>query len=150
MKLTDEWPSLKQFVGSEKDEATDELHTLHPLVTDARWLFGPEFDTPEYASNVSIRNAVEKTFKERLDSTEFINAKKRPDLIILKDASSSAVALEAFDRNSDIVTMQEILLIEIKRGKSAIGREEMYQAEGYVQDILVRVCQMGVRLFDRL
>ena len=34
-------------LGTLKDEATDELHTLHPLVTEARWLFGPEFDTPE-------------------------------------------------------------------------------------------------------
>lgn len=37
------------------DPATDELHTLHPLVTQCRWLFGPEFDSSEYASNVSLR-----------------------------------------------------------------------------------------------
>lgn len=119
-----------------KGENTDELHTLHPLVTEARWLFGPEFDTPEYASNISIRNAVEKVFKQKVDSTGFIDPKKRPDLVILKDASFSAVALESFDRDSDIVSTKEILLIEIKRGRSAIGREEMFQAEGYVQDIL--------------
>ena len=27
------------------DPEADELHTLHPLVTQARWLFGPEFDS---------------------------------------------------------------------------------------------------------
>lgn len=42
------------------DSGADELHTLHPLVTQARWLFGPEFDSPEYASNVSLRNAAGK------------------------------------------------------------------------------------------
>jgi hypothetical protein len=119
-----------------KDANTDELHTLHPLVTEARWLFGPEFDTPEYASNVSIRNAVEKVFKQKIDSSHFVDSKKRPDLVILKDGSFSAVALESFDRDSDIVSTKEILLIEIKRGKSSIDREEMFQAEGYVQDIL--------------
>lgn len=119
-----------------KDEATDELHTLHPLVTEARWLFGPEFDTPEYASNISIRNAVAKVLRERLDTSAFMNAERRPDLVILKDASFSAVTLESFDRDSDIVTTKEVLLLEIKRGKSSIGREEMFQAEGYVQDIL--------------
>jgi hypothetical protein len=119
-----------------KDKTTDELHTLHPLVTEARWLFGPEFDTPEYASNVSIRNAVEKVFKEKVDKANFVDPKKRPDLLILKDASFSAVALESFGRDSDTVVTREVLLIEIKRGKSSIGREEMFQAEGYVQDIL--------------
>ena len=27
------------------DKGTDELHTLHPLILDARWLFGAEFDS---------------------------------------------------------------------------------------------------------
>ncbi|OWF86136.1 hypothetical protein B4907_01620 [Yersinia kristensenii] len=34
-----------------KDHSVDELHTLHPLIEKARWIFGPEFDTPEYSSN---------------------------------------------------------------------------------------------------
>ena len=45
---------LAVIVAIEKlcaDPNTDELHTLHPLVTHARWLFGPEFDSHEYASN---------------------------------------------------------------------------------------------------
>ncbi|MBM3882464.1 MAG: ATP-binding protein [Verrucomicrobia bacterium] len=48
------------------ESKTDELHTLHPLVTQARWLFGPDFDSAEYASNVSLQNAVKEVFGERL------------------------------------------------------------------------------------
>lgn len=35
------------------DPHTDELHTLHPLILRSRWLFGPEFESHEYCSNVT-------------------------------------------------------------------------------------------------
>jgi hypothetical protein len=34
----------------EYDQTVNELHTLHPLVTQARWLFGPEYESATYAS----------------------------------------------------------------------------------------------------
>lgn len=46
----------------------DELHVLHPLVTRARWLFGPEFDSPEYASNMSMQNGSRFTRCARIRS----------------------------------------------------------------------------------
>jgi hypothetical protein len=62
------------------ENKTDELHTLHPLVTQARWLFGPNLDSAEYASNVSLQNAVKKVFGERLAADAFLNSRKRPDI----------------------------------------------------------------------
>lgn len=32
--------------------------------------------------------------------------------------------------------IQDVLIIELKKGKSKIGREEMNQADGYVQDFI--------------
>jgi hypothetical protein len=43
--------------------------------------------------------------------------------------------LDVFDPESQLVRTRDILLIELKRGRSAIGRAEMTQADGYVQDI---------------
>lgn len=43
-----------------KDKSADELHVLHPLVTESRWLSGPEYDTAEYTSNRQLQ-AVMKT-----------------------------------------------------------------------------------------
>ena len=118
------------------DNKADELHTLHPLVTQARWLFGAGFESEEYASNVSLKNAVKKVFNKRLAKEAFINHKRRPDLVLLKDASLSAVGLDKFDKDGNLMTLQEVLLIELKRGGSIIGRDEMFQALGYVQDLL--------------
>lgn len=118
------------------DKVSDELHTLHPLVTEARWLFGPEYDSPEYTSNVSLTTAVRELFKKRATESAFLNARKRPDLIVLADATISAVATEQFDEANGLSTMKDILLVELKRGQSEIGREDMNQASDYVDDLL--------------
>ena len=130
------------------DEAADELHTLHPLVTQARWLFGPEFDSSEYTSNVSLRTAAEKVFKKRMSSDAFINAKRRPDILALADATCSIVGTEGFDAAEPTLTrIQNVLIIELKKGRSAIGREEMNQGNGYVQDFLGSGALDGAPMF---
>ena len=130
------------------DATADELHTLHPLVTQARWLFGPEFDSSEYASNVSLRTVAEKVFKMRVSTEAFVNHKQRPDIMMLADATCSVVGTEGFDPSeSSLSRIQNVLIIELKKGKSAIGREEMNQADGYVQDFLASGALDGTPMF---
>ena len=130
------------------DETADELHTLHPLVTQARWLFGPEFDSSEYSSNVSLKTAAEKIFNKRVSSESFINAKQRPDIVVLGDSTCSIVGTEGFDSADPTVTrIQSVLIIELKRGRFAIGRDEMNQADGYVQDFLGSGALDGTPMF---
>lgn len=130
------------------DPATDELHTLHPLVTQARWLFGPEFDSSEYASNVSLRTATAKIFGKRVSADAFANARQRPDIVLLSDAICSVVGTETFDSvNSNLMRIQDVMIIELKKGKSAIGRDEMNQADGYIQDFLGSGALDGTPIF---
>lgn len=118
------------------DDGIDEVHVIHPLVTKARWLFGPEYESPLYASNVSLRNAVKEVFKEKVPADAFDNSRKRIDLLFLPDSTLSAVATEDFDDTTQLATLRKVLLIELKKGGSKIGREEMTQAEGYIEDLL--------------
>jgi len=142
---------LAVIVAIEKlcgDPNTDELHTLHPLVTQARWLFGPEFDSHEYASNVTLRTAAEKVFGQKPDASAFINARQRPDLVVMADATYSVVGTETFDSyDQNLTKIQDVLIIELKKGKSAIGRDEMNQADGYVQDFLSCGVMDGTPMF---
>lgn len=142
---------LAVIVAIEKlcgDPNTDELHTLHPLVTQARWLFGPEFDSHEYASNVTLRTAAEKVFGRKPDASAFINARQRPDLVVMADATYSVVGTETFDSyDQNLTKIQDVLIIELKKGKSAIGRDEMNQADGYVQDFLGSGVMDGTPMF---
>lgn len=130
------------------DPGTDELHTLHPLVTHARWLFGPEFDSHEYASNVTLRTAAEKIFGHKPDAIAFNNPRQRPDLVVRSDATVSIVGTESFDSyEQNLTKIQDVLIIELKKGHSAIGREEMNQADGYVQDFLNSTVIDGAPMF---
>jgi hypothetical protein len=142
---------LAVIVAIEKlcgDTNTDELHTLHPLVTQARWLFGPEFDSHEYASNVTLRTAAEKVFGQKPGAAAFHNARQRPDLVILADATYSIVGTEVFDSyDQNLTKIQDVLIIELKKGKSVIGREEMNQADGYIQDFLGSGVMDGTPMF---
>jgi hypothetical protein len=118
------------------DDRIDEVHVIHPLVTKARWLFSPEFESPEFASNVSLRNAVKAVFGKKVPANAFDNPAKRIDLLFLPDSTLSAVATEEMDHTRQLMTMDKVLLLELKKGGSVIGREEMQQAEDYIEDLL--------------
>jgi hypothetical protein len=116
------------------DHNIDELKILHPLVTEARWLFGPEFDSPEYASNRQLLTAVKEIFKVEPGTEVFDNHRKRPDLVVLNDSTLSITATDHCDATSDLVAIDRILLIELKRGGFKIARKERNQAVGYIED----------------
>jgi hypothetical protein len=117
------------------DLIVDELHALHPLVAESRWLFGIEFDTPEYVSNVSLSRAMREVFGKRLVGGEIDNPRKRTDILVLGDATVSGFATENIDELS-LPTMSRVLLLELKRGGSEITRVDVNQATNYVEDFL--------------
>jgi len=119
-----------------KDEDVDELHVLHPLVTAARWLFGPEFESAEYSSNRQLQSAVETVFKKKIGKEVFNNYRKRPDIVVLNDATASITGTEMFDNETGLSTVNKVLIIELKRGKFKLTREERNQAQGYVEDFV--------------
>jgi hypothetical protein len=119
-----------------KDEDVDELHVLHPLVTSARWLFGPEFESAEYSSNRQLQSAVETVFKKKIGKEVFNNYRKRPDIVVLNDATASITGTEMFDNETGLSTVNKVLIIELKRGKFKLTREERNQAQGYVEDFV--------------
>ena len=130
-----------EILASKKE--TDELHTLHPLVTEARWLFGAEFETNEYASNLSLKNAVNTVFKVQSTQKDYPHWRKRPDLLLLADSTISAVALEEIDPRDGLARIRKVLLLELKKGDSQIGRKELGQAEEYIDAIRNSGCVTG-------
>lgn len=118
------------------DSDVDELHVLHPLIANARWIFGPEFDSPEYSSNSQLHTTVEKVFGKKINRNAFINNKKRPDIVVLANSTMSATATLDYNDVNGITTLNRILLIELKRGGFKLGREERNQAVGYVEDFV--------------
>lgn len=118
-----------------EDPETDELHTLHPLILRSRWLFGPEFESMEYCSNMTLKSVAKELWAD--GDASFINERKRPDIVVLPDRSTAQlVGIEQFDpQDASVAQMQNILLIELKKGGFKLNRKEVNQADGYVQDI---------------
>lgn len=119
-----------------RDSKVDELKVLHPLVTDARWLFGPEYDSAEYTSNRQLRTIVKKIFKASNEQDIFHNDRKRPDLFLLTESTAAVTGAEQFNADTNLVEMRRILIIELKRGGSSLTRENRDQAVHYVEDFL--------------
>lgn len=116
------------------DKNMDELHTLHPLIEQARWLFGPEFDSDEYTSNKSLSTIIREYFKT--DGYKYLdNPRKRPDLLLMSDMSISCYSCSDIHYDSELFEIKNILIIELKKGGFSIGRKEVNQADDYVQEI---------------
>lgn len=131
------------------DENADELHTLHPLVTKARWLFGPEFDSSFYSSNHTLRTVAREIFKVKPADTRFFNPQKRPDLVAIPTSTLSIVGTETFDSNNEnLCSIRDVLLIELKKGRSTIGMDEMFQASKYVQEFISNGGIVGTPFFN--
>ncbi|GMQ29022.1 ATP-binding protein [Algoriphagus confluentis] len=116
------------------DSNVDELHVLHPLIANARWIFGPEYDSPEYSSNSQLQTTVEKVFGKKIDKSVFNNNKKRPDIVVMGNSTFSITGTTDFDHDNGLSSLRKILIIELKRGGFKIGREERNQAVGYIED----------------
>lgn len=117
------------------DPQTDELHTLHPLILRSRWLFGPEFESQEYCSNVTLQTVARELFKSA--EAQFINERNRPDIVVLPEKTTwQMTGIESFDPIDPTLTqLQHVLVIELKKGGFELTRKEVNQADGYVQDI---------------
>lgn len=116
------------------DPNTDELHVLHPLVSQAKWLFGIEYDNLNYTYNRRLSTVMKDLLEGIRKEETSINWEKRPDLVFTSDSSVSATCSEDFDKN-DMSYISRILIIELKKGGYKIGRKEISQAEEYVESI---------------
>lgn len=124
--------AIRKLAG---DRSTDELHVLHPLITQSRWLFGPEYESSEYIFNRQMKTAVGKLFGEDKYYSPDTNYKNRPDLICLPNSTIGVTGIEEIPNNKNLISVRKLLLIELKKGGFKITRDERNQAQGYVDDL---------------
>lgn len=119
------------------DKATEELHTLHPLILNSRWLFGAQYDSPMFVSNSALTTVVKSLFKDEDYDLDIIeNPRRRPDIICLKQYSLKAVCTDRIDTTAgEIMKPDQILIVEVKRGGFEITDDEVAQVEYYVRQI---------------
>lgn len=124
--------AIRKLAG---DNATDELHVLHPMIAESRWLFGPEYESSEFIFNRQMKTVAAAIFGEDKFQRVDINEKKRPDLICMLNSTIGITGLEEIPDETGLVKVRQLLLIELKKGAFKITREERNQAQGYIEDL---------------
>lgn len=117
------------------DPSADELKTIHPLVLRSRWLFGYEYETSAYSSNVGLVNTIKQVFGKKISKDAFENPRTRPDIVVLADSALVGYAIEDVDPDG-LICAKKVLIIEVKRGGFEISRDEFDQAARYAEDII--------------
>lgn len=116
-------------------DGMDELHVLHPLVLESKWLFGPEFDSSFYISNNWLATILKKHLK-RPECVKNLNVpKKRPDILVFDDGSLIGYATEEHNPKTGLVEYKRLLLIELKCGGKEITPTEVSQTEEYMNEL---------------
>ena len=129
------------------DPNINELQTLHPLVTEARWLFGPEYDSAEYISNRQLQTVIKTLFKGKSIERKDINYQKRPDIVCFDNSTMSITGTEDFFNDMEISTLTKILIIELKKGGFKVNRKERDQVQGYAEDLIISFPNVRVNAF---
>ncbi len=150
-RILDEWDiSDMEFVLDEIDrriatvqaiekfsaiEGMDELHVLHPLVLEAKWLFGPEYDSTFYISNRRKSTILRKYLKRPEAIANASIPLKRPDIIVFDNGSLIGYVTEELNTETQLSEYKRLLLIELKCGGKEITSTEMAQTEEYINEL---------------
>ena len=121
---------LEKMESIVNDKETLEVQVLQPLIGRNLWIFGPEFDSCSFTSNKSITKVMRELFGAEVDSDLH-----RPDFVVLpKESTLGVYSADAYDyKNSSGESrgLSKVVIVELKRGGSSIGPEEIGQAAGY-------------------
>lgn len=116
-------------------DGMDELHVLHPLVLESKWLFGPEYDSSFYVSNIWLSTILKKHLKRPEKVKDLSTPQKRPDIIVFDDGSLIGYATEELNPGTDLVEYKRLLLIELKCGGKENTPTEVSQTEEYMNEL---------------
>lgn len=110
---------------------TDEVHELQPLFHRGLWIFGPEYETIEYTSNVGMTKVIQDLFGKEIKGTRI-----RPDFAILKDSSVGLYSFPFYDEEGGEVGVDRMTIVELKKPGVPLGNEEVNQSWKYVKELL--------------
>lgn len=125
---------IKKLDELVENHTTDELHDLQPLFERGLWIFGPEFESISYISNRSLSTIVRDFFKTT--TTQPLEKKsRRPDFVILPEASIGVYANDKFDDKHEVIGFGQVIIVELKKGGFEISDKEINQALSYAKEL---------------
>lgn len=124
---------IKDIRNKVHNMQTLEVQELQPLFFKGLWIFGPEFESIEYTSNVGMTKVLQELFK--IDTTGSAN---RPDFVVLPEASIGLYGCYDFDESGAETGVRKVVIVELKRPGVALGSNEKQQCWKYVKELYQR------------
>lgn len=115
-----------------EDNEASELHVIHPLIARSLWIFGPEYESVDFISNRTLQKVLSEYLGDDVTIMEGMN--RRPDIVVRPESTASLHARDHFD-SGEPQGVGQVLVVELKKGRSTIGINEMRQAEDYINAI---------------
>ncbi len=118
---------LIEYLESIIETKSDELHHLQPIFEKGLWILGPKFDSAQFTSNKTIKTVIRNFFQKKMSE----KIPKRPDFVILTDSTIGTYSTDAYDDEGEIKDLEEVIIVELKRGKSILTLKEFDQVRDY-------------------
>lgn len=128
LRLIDE---LKQKLDK---PGVDEVHELQPLFTKGLWMFGPEFESIEFTSNLGMTKVIQTIFGAK----DGRGSRNRPDFVVLDDSSIGLYARSSYDEDSNEDGIAHLVIIDLKTTGLPLGSKEKEQVWKYVKELRER------------
>lgn len=112
----------------------DEVHELQPLFERGLWMFGPQFESIEYTSNVGMTKVIQKLFK----NPEGKGTRNRPDFVALPDGSVAFYGRPSFDEEFEQDGIDHVVIVDLKTTGLPLGSAEKDQVWRYVKELRAR------------
>lgn len=128
LKLIGELRIKLQEVG------VDEVHELQPLFERGLWMFGAQFESIDFTSNVGMTQVIKTIFKD----TSGKGSLNRPDFVVLPDSSVGFYARPSYDENHDEDGVDHLVILDLKTTGLPLGSKEKNQVWKYVKELRER------------
>lgn len=109
----------------------DEVHELQPLFERGLWMFGPQFESIDFTSNVGMTQVIKTVFKDEKGK----GSRNRPDFVALPDASIGFYARPSYDENHDEDGVDHLVILDLKTTGLPLGSKEKNQVWKYVKEL---------------
>ncbi|GGZ89617.1 ATP-binding protein [Novosphingobium arvoryzae] len=128
---------VRQMHETLRDETADEVRDLQPLFERSLWVFGPEYESIEFTSNMAMATVITKLFKGDVGAAEVKPTRNRPDFAILPDSSIGFYSRPSYGRDDgEPDQIEHLVIVELKRPGVVIRDEQMEQASKYARELL--------------
>jgi hypothetical protein len=124
--------SIGEFKAKTAIVGIDEVHELQSLFNTCLWMFGSNFESIDFTSNVGMTKVIHNLFNK----PDITGSRKRPDFVVIPDGNVGFYSTPSFDYdNHEVDGVSHLVIIDLKTTGLKIGEKEKSQVWNYIKEL---------------